>query len=127
MEHKTEHDLRLQGMRILVADDEFLIAVTIEESLCDAGAEVVTAATLTAAMKTASDEPLSAALLDVRLGRQTTEAVADVLAARGVPFVFYSGQAPPDHMREKHPKAKVLIKPTKQEEIVKMMLQVTAH
>jgi DNA-binding NtrC family response regulator len=127
MEHRTEHDQCLQGMRILIADDEFLIAVTIEETLRDAGAEIVTAATLPAAMKTANDEPLSAALLDVRLGRHTTEAVADALAARGVPFVFYSGQAPPDRMREKHPDAKILIKPTKQEAIVKMMLQVTGH
>ena len=124
MEHRTEP---LQGMRILVADDEFLIAVLIEEILRDAGAEIITAATLSAALKTANDEPLSAALLDVRLGRQTTEEVADVLAKRAVPFVFYSGQALPSRMREKHPNARLLNKPSGQEAFAEAMLQVTGH
>lgn len=118
MEHETEHVQPLRGMRILVADDEFLIAVTIEETLREAGAEILSAATLSAALKTANDEPLSAALLDVRLGRQTTEAVADVLATRAVPFVFYSGQALPESMRKKHRAAPVLIKPATQEALV---------
>src|SRR5215469_2224725 len=107
MTHKAEHDQPLRGMRILVADDEFLIATLIEETLTDAGAEIVTAATLPTALKAANDEQFSAALLDVRLGRQTTEAVADVLAAHSVPFIFYSGQALPDGIREKHPDARV--------------------
>ena len=127
MEQKIEQDQRLRGMRILVTDDEFLIVITIEETLRNAGAEIVTAATLPAALKMATDEPLSAALLDVRLGRKTTEAVADILAARTVPFVFYTGQALPDRMREKHPDAQVLSKPTKQEAIIEMMLKVAAH
>ena len=99
MEQKTIHEQPLRGLRILVADDKFLIAVTIEETLRDAGAEILSAATLPAALKTANEEQLSAALLDVRLGRQTSEAVADALAARAVPFVFYSGQSLPDRMR----------------------------
>jgi hypothetical protein len=32
MKHKAEHDQPLQGLRILVADDEFLIAIAIEET-----------------------------------------------------------------------------------------------
>ena len=127
MEPKATYDQPLRGMRILVADDEYLIAVTIEETLCDAGAEIVSASTLAAALKSASDDLLTAAVLDVRLGRQTTETVADVLAARAVPFVFYSGQALPDSMRDKHPDAKVLIKPTKQSAFVEVMVKVTGH
>ncbi len=48
---KTDPARPLQGMRILVADDEFLIAVTIEETLCDAGAEIVSTSTLPDAAK----------------------------------------------------------------------------
>ncbi len=125
MDHATEHDQPLRGMRILVADDEFLIAIVIEEALRDAGAEIVSAATLSAALKEAEDEPLSAALLDIRLGRQTTEAVADMLAARAVPFVFYSGQAMPDRMRDKHPDARVLAKPVGQGELVEALLDIS--
>lgn len=51
-------------MRVLVVDDEFLIAVAIEETLKDAGAAIVSAATLPEALKIATEEPLSAALLD---------------------------------------------------------------
>jgi two-component sensor histidine kinase len=127
VEQKTIHEQPLRGLRILVADDEFLIAVTIEDTLRDAGAEILSAATLSAALKTANEEPLSAALLDVRLGRQTSEAVADALAAREVPFVFYSGQSLPDRMREKHPNARVLSKPTRQEAFVEAMLRLTGH
>ena len=46
MDNKREQDQPLQGMRILVADDEFLIAITIEETLSDAGAEIVGASIL---------------------------------------------------------------------------------
>jgi len=125
MTHKAEHDQPLRGMRILVADDEFLIAVLIEETLRDAGAEISTAATLPLALKSANDEPLAAAVLDVRLGRQTSETVADVLAARGVPFVFYTGQALPDHVRQKYPYARVLNKPSSHGVFVETMLQIT--
>jgi DNA-binding response OmpR family regulator len=123
MDERAVDDKRLEGKRLLIADDEFLIALCIQETFRDAGAEVVTAATLQDALKIASDEPLSAALLDVRLGRQTTEPVADVLAARAVPFVFYSGQALPALIRAKHPDARVLMKPSQQNVFVDAMLQ----
>jgi hypothetical protein len=110
MEQNIEPDQRLRGKRILIADDEFLIAITIEETLRDAGAETI--------------EPLSAALLDVQLGHETTDAVADILAARAIPFVFYTGQAIPDRLREKHPNTRVLNKPAKLKAIVDMMLSV---
>ena len=127
MNETAADDRRLEGKRLLIADDEFLIALCIQETFRDAGAEVVTAATLQEALKIASEEPLSAALLDVRLGRQTTEPVADVLAARAVPFIFYSGQALPALIRAKHPAAKVLMKPTQQDVFVDAMLQLMKH
>jgi CheY-like chemotaxis protein len=114
-------------MRILVADDEFLIAVTIEDMLREAGAEIVTAATLPAAMKATEDQRFTAAILDVRLGRSTSETVADRLAARGVPVVFYSGQALPESLRHKHPDAKVLTKPVRQSAFIDAVLEAVRH
>ncbi|WP_181161160.1 response regulator [Labrys okinawensis] len=106
-------------MRILIAEDEFLITATIEETLENAGAEVVTAATLDAAIGAAEHEKvLSAAILDIRLGRQTTESVVDALSARAVPVVFYSGQPLPMSMKDKYPTLKILIKPARQSELV---------
>lgn len=127
MNRNAGRDEPLRGLRILVADDEFLIMVAIEDTLRDAGAEIITAPTLAVALKIATEEPLSAALLDFRLGRQTTEAVADALAARGIPFVFYTGQMLPDHVREKHRDARMLNKPVRQEAFVEAMLHATGH
>jgi DNA-binding NtrC family response regulator len=123
MERTAEQNRPLSGKRILVADDEFLIAVLLEEILIDAGAEIVSAATLAVALKSAEVEALCAAVLDVRLVRETTETVADILAARGVPFLFYSGQALPEPIRERHPNAKVLIKPAKIHEVIEALIK----
>lgn len=127
MEQTAKPDRPLRGMRILIADDEFLIAIVIEETLRDAGAEIVSAATLASALKATEDPLISAAILDVRLGRHTTEAAADILSARGVPFVFYSGQALPDVFRRKFPSAKVLAKPVKHSAIVEAVLEAVRH
>ncbi|OHV80452.1 response regulator [Rhizobium sp. LCM 4573] len=123
MRNNAEDVQALQGMRVLVVDDEFLIAIAIEDVLKDAGADIVSAVTLPAALKIATEEPLSAALLDVRLGRETSEEVADTLAARAIPFVFYSGQPLPDSMREKHPGAEVLVKPIRHDAFVQAILR----
>jgi DNA-binding NarL/FixJ family response regulator len=115
MEQRTEQPQPLSGMRVLVADDEILIALDLGDILGDAGAEIVgPCGTLAEALRAAEEPELSAAVLDVRLGRDTTETVAARLAERGVPFVFYRGQALPDTMRAMSPHARVLIKPTRQ-------------
>jgi DNA-binding response OmpR family regulator len=102
----------LVGSRILVADDEFLIALDVAQTLTAAGAEVVgPCTTLTHALKVSETQVLTVALLDIRLGRDTTEAVADILHGRCIPFVFYSGQKLPESMRNRWPGARVISKP----------------
>jgi DNA-binding response OmpR family regulator len=127
MKPKAEQDRPLRGERILIVEDEFLIAAVLEETFSEAGAETVSAATLAEALKVAEDASLSAAVLDVRLGRQTTEAVADVLAARSVPFVFYSGQDLPDRTRAKYSGAHVLVKPAREDVLVQVILKAVRH
>ncbi|MEI9987717.1 MAG: response regulator [Aliidongia sp.] len=115
-------------MRILVADDEILIALDLGDILSDAGAEIVgPCGTLAEALRAAAESELSAAVLDVRLGRDTTEAVAALLAERDVPFVFYSGQALPDTMRDKSPHARVLIKPARQAALLEAVVRMTGR
>lgn len=119
MSPKTDEP-NLKGARVLVADDEFLIALDVEATLTDAGADVVgLCATLAETLAFVKVEDISVALLDIRLGRQTTELVAEVLIDRGIPFAFYSGQALPEGVRARMPNCTVIPKPAEQGVLVR--------
>ena len=77
-------------MRILVVEDDFLLADTLARLLEDHGVVVVgPVAGLEEAMKLATVERLDGAILDIRLGRGSdTFRVAHTLAQRAVPFIF---------------------------------------
>lgn len=87
------HALDLSRRRVLVVEDEYLLAAEICGELAAAGAQVVgPAATVAAALRLLDgDATLDAAILDVNLGGEFVFPVADVLRARGVPFVFCTG------------------------------------
>jgi len=127
MDRKTGSDLPLKGLRILVVEDEFLIASAIEDTLQEAGADTVRAASVPCALKDIDYKAPSAALLDVRLGSQTTRDVADCLAARDIPFLFYSGDGLPDEMRDRHPDAELLLKPVTPLAIIEAVRKIAAR
>jgi CheY-like chemotaxis protein len=78
--------------RILVVEDETMIAMMIEDFLTDLGWDVVgLAGTLDRAIAMAREADIDAALLDVNLNGQDTFAVADALNERRIPFVFATG------------------------------------
>jgi two-component sensor histidine kinase/CheY-like chemotaxis protein len=83
----------LQGLRVLVAEDEALIATDAAETLRSLGCEVVgPAGTVEQAMTLAETaERLDAAVLDVNLGGQPSFPPATLLAGLGVPVVFATG------------------------------------
>jgi DNA-binding response OmpR family regulator len=79
-------------LRILVVEDEMLIADMIADRLHDAGYEVVGPATSLARGKIlASQEDLDLALLDINLAGNTSFAIAEILMQRRVPFAFLTG------------------------------------
>ena len=86
-------DHQLEGCRILVVEDEYLIADDMRGALLDAGAEVLgPVPTVDAAMSLVAAEPrLDAALLDINLGGTMVFDLADTLTSRAVPFVFATG------------------------------------
>lgn len=90
--------------RILVIEDEFLLAAHIGSLLEDDGFDVIgPVGTLAEAVKLAEDEELCGALLDVNIVGGRVDDVADILARRGVPFVFVTGYDRdhlPIHFRE---------------------------
>lgn len=89
-------DLHLDGRRILVVEDEFLLADDLAHSLRERGAVVLgPVRTVSEALALIQGEAaLDAALLDVNLGREKVFAVADTLEARRVPFCFTTGYEP---------------------------------
>jgi CheY-like chemotaxis protein len=115
---------RLDGVRVLVVDDEFLIALDLEAVLQDAGAaSVVICTSVEDGVEAIEHERFDIAVLDVRLGGQTSAPIARLLADKGVQFVFYSGQGLPAALHQRFPDAPVLAKPARHGAVVEMMRQ----
>lgn len=82
----------LAGKRILVVEDEALIAAMVEDMLSELGATVVgPATTLSKGMALAAAEALDAAVLDVNIRDERIDPVAELLRSRSVPMVFATG------------------------------------
>ena len=83
----------LAGRRILVVEDESLVAMLLETILEDMGCTPVgPAATVDDGLALATDgERLDAALLDVNVAGRQVFPVAEILQRNGVPFVFSTG------------------------------------
>jgi DNA-binding response OmpR family regulator len=80
------------GLRVLVVEDEAIIALAIEDMLAELGFEVVgPALTLSEAERLASVEALDAAVLDINLDGKSSEPVARALCDRRIPFCFSTG------------------------------------
>ncbi len=85
---------RLDDRRVLIVEDEPLVALDMEETLRGLGCEVVgPTATLAEALRLLEEEAqrLDAAVLDVNLGGHAAFPVADALVRRGVPVLFATG------------------------------------
>ncbi len=80
------------GRRVLVVEDESLVAMLLETILEDMGCETVgPASTIEEGLRLAADERIDAALLDVNVSGRQVFPIAGALKDRGVPFVFSTG------------------------------------
>jgi CheY-like chemotaxis protein len=86
-------NLRISAKRVLVVEDEYLVAMDMSAYLEAAGAHVVGPASNVSAALEALEEhaELDGAILDVNLRGEMAYPVADALTARGIPFVFTTG------------------------------------
>jgi DNA-binding response OmpR family regulator len=81
-----------QLRRALVVEDEIMVAMYVEDLLTDLGFEVAGLATgLDQALPLAREGEFDFAVLDINLAGQVSFPIADVLRARGIPFLFASG------------------------------------
>jgi DNA-binding response OmpR family regulator len=82
----------LSGRRILLVEDELLVAMLLESILEDENCTTVGPySDLGSALDAAHRETVDAALLDVNLAGKMVFPVAEVLASRGIPFLLLSG------------------------------------
>ncbi|MTE00033.1 GAF domain-containing protein [Paracoccus sp. YIM 132242] len=80
------------GRRVLLVEDQTLIALSLEAELQDHGLEVSgRAASVEAALEMIDHDPPDLAVLDVNLADETSLPVAERLRGRGIPFVFATG------------------------------------
>jgi two-component sensor histidine kinase/DNA-binding response OmpR family regulator len=108
----------LSGRRVLLVEDEALVAMMIQECLTESGHSVIGPISRAAdALRAAKEIDYDAAILDINLGDGMAYPVADIVAARGVPFVFVTGYEA-DTIDERFSHVPILQKP-----IERQMLQ----
>jgi CheY-like chemotaxis protein len=108
----------LAGRRILVVEDDPFIALALEDTLREHGLVVVAVARrLKQALEIIGREPIELALLDVNIGVDKIDPVADILSSRNCPFVFTTGYGRAG-LPESHADRMIIEKPFYIEEIL---------
>ena len=78
--------------RVLVVEDEMMVAMYVEDLLTELGYEVVAVATgFDQALTMAREAEVDFAVLDINLNGHLSFPIADALRERGIPFLFASG------------------------------------
>jgi DNA-binding response OmpR family regulator len=112
---------KIVNLRVLVVEDEFMIAHDIGDQLADAGFEVVgPAPSVATALRLVAERGCDVAVLDVDLGGETSEPIAGELRASGKPFVVLTGYST-DNLRPWFGDATVLTKPPRIEELLEAL------
>ena len=106
----------LTGRRILLVEDEFIVAAMAEDMLAELGATVIGPAnTIAAALRLVEMSTIDAAVLDVNMDGNRIDPVAEALSARSIPIVFATGYG--DGALGRAREAPVLDKPYTQEQL----------
>lgn len=108
----------LAGKRIMVVEDEALLALDISLTLEDEGAEVSGPFHALDHALDADPEGIDAAVLDVDLSGVPVFPLADALSRQGVPFVFHTGRADLMTLRDRYGPVPILVKPSMPHDVV---------
>jgi DNA-binding NarL/FixJ family response regulator len=95
--------MEIKGKRVLVVEDQAIIAMALGDALSELDCEMVGPAySLAEAIERALSSRLDAAILDIWLGTEPSYPVGEILARRDVPFIVIAGSDPssqPDTFR----------------------------
>lgn len=115
----ADADFAARFRHMLVVEDGAILAMEVEMSLEELGiARVSLAATPQQALDILQLGSVDGALLDVMLGEEDSRGVAEVLAARGIPFAIMSGFGDASDLAAAYPAAPVLTKPFSRPDLV---------
>ena len=112
----------LNGLRVLVVEDEALLLMELEAVLLDAGAEIAgLCRSVDDALRIVAAGGVDVAILDFGLGKETAAPIAERLKADGTPFCFYTGQVATDPRLHPWSECVILQKPSQPRAIVQAM------
>jgi DNA-binding response OmpR family regulator len=115
-------------LSILVAEDEFLLAMQVEALLTAAGWIVIgPASTLASAIELARSAACDCAVLDVNLRGERIDEAAAILAGRGVPFLFATGYGRDSIPAACRESAVILPKPFAEHDLLQAVKSLVAH
>jgi DNA-binding NtrC family response regulator len=115
----------LRGRRVMIVEDELLVAMELESLLEEQGCAVVgPAPTVERALSLLERERPDAAILDVNLDGQTAIPVAAALNARGVPFLLATGYGNAQAAEPELKDAPRLDKPVSHDRLVHTLAQI---
>ncbi|HEU4821601.1 MAG TPA: response regulator [Qipengyuania sp.] len=89
--------MTLTNRKVLILEDELIIAFALEDMLADLGAEVLMASSLEEAFAQLAESEVSLAVLDVNVHGAKSYPVAEELAERGIPMIFATGYGDAEH------------------------------
>jgi PAS domain S-box-containing protein len=111
------------GNRILLVEDEILVAMMMRDILSDLGYAVVGPfSRLSEAMIAAVHDEIDAGVVDINLGGEFVYPVADVLVARGIPFVFITGYGV-ESIDKRFGSVPIIKKPVQKQALQKLFIQ----
>lgn len=116
----------LNEKKILIVEDEAMIACDLEDVVLSCGAKAAVCLDLISALTKAEQDEFDAAILDYNLGGQTVLPVADLLHRKGIPFVFNTAIADFENLSERYQGAQICRKPAQESELVAMLVQLTS-
>ena len=115
---------KLPAVRVLLVEDNVLVALDTEETLLDAGAvDVVTARSATEALKLMVGRHFDAAVLDIPLADDRRFDLAHALRVATVPFVFATGYCEADLLPSPFHTIPIVIKPYRPSDLIGALLR----
>ena len=117
----------LQGLRVLVVEDEMMVSMLIEDMLSDLGCTVIgPVSRLDEAIELAQQTEVDCAVLDVNLGGQPIFPLADLLREKGRPFAFATGYGDAG-LRDVDRGSPVLQKPFREGDLARVLGELSAR